>query len=212
MTEEGLLRAVEERAGFARREETERALGAVLDVLAERLGPADAEALARELPSRLGGPLAGGGFEADFDLEELTGRIAAREGVSRSFALEHAQAVCQAIAEAVSLHALERLHRTLPEPIADLFTPPVRTAEPPPRHASATHTTLSEGRPGSRHPLSEARPGSSHPVSEARADRAQSESVARADNPHGDTKLSSSPGLTQEREHESLATGRPPRT
>lgn len=37
----------------------------------------------------------------------------------------------------------------------------------------------------------------------------QSESVAKSENPHADTKLSSSHGLTQEREHDTLAEGRP---
>jgi hypothetical protein len=37
----------------------------------------------------------------------------------------------------------------------------------------------------------------------------QSESVVKNDNPHGDTKLSSAHGTTQEREHETLAEGRP---
>jgi hypothetical protein len=56
--------------------------------------------------------------------------------------------------------------------------------------------TLAEGRPGSRRPLAEARPPAG-----------QADSVARTDNPHGDTKLSSARGLTQEREKESIATG-----
>jgi hypothetical protein len=59
-------------------------------------------------------------------------------------------------------------------------------------------TTLATGRPGSR-----------HPVSEAHEDRAHTESIARSDDPHGDTKLSSSRGLTQERLRETLAEGRP---
>jgi hypothetical protein len=36
-----------------------------------------------------------------------------------------------------------------------------------------------------------------------------SHSVAANDNPHGETKLSSSRGTTQEREHETLAEGHP---
>lgn len=37
----------------------------------------------------------------------------------------------------------------------------------------------------------------------------QSQSVVKSDNPHGNTKLSSSRGSTQEREHETLAEGQP---
>jgi hypothetical protein len=65
-------------------------------------------------------------------------------------------------------------------------------------HLEPGRGTLAEGRPGSHHPLSEARP-----------ERAHSHSVVRADNPHGDTKLSSAVGFTQEREQETLAAGHP---
>jgi uncharacterized protein (DUF2267 family) len=49
---------------------------------------------------------------------------------------------------------------------------------------------------------------SSPAVSRTMRRRPQSGSV-REPNPHGDTKLSSAPGTTQEREHETLAEGRP---
>lgn len=61
-----------------------------------------------------------------------------------------------------------------------------------------TGNNLASGRPGSRHPLSEAKPNGG-----------QSNSVVESTNPHGDTKLSSSKGLTQEREKEDLAEGQP---
>jgi hypothetical protein len=102
------------------------------------------------------------------------------------------------VAEAISPATRHRLHEALPEPMGALFTP----HEPRERfehvHLDPSHHTLAEGRPGSRHPLSE-----------ARLERAHTHSVARADNPHEDTKLSSTTGLTQEREQETLATGHP---
>jgi hypothetical protein len=61
-------------------------------------------------------------------------------------------------------------------------------------HHDATHHTLAEASASSSRPLYAAQP-----------QRAQSESVARSDNPHGETKLSSARGLTQEREDETLA-------
>ncbi|HLM72216.1 MAG TPA: hypothetical protein VK459_05985 [Polyangiaceae bacterium] len=51
--------------------------------------------------------------------------------------------------------------------------------------------------------------GSGHPLSEARFEPAHTHSVARSDNPHEDTKLSSSRGLTQERLEDTLAEGKP---
>jgi hypothetical protein len=46
-------------------------------------------------------------------------------------------------------------------------------------------------------------------VSDAPLAGAHAHSVARSENPHADTKLSSSPGLTQERLGDSLAEARP---
>jgi hypothetical protein len=57
--------------------------------------------------------------------------------------------------------------------------------------------TLADGRVGSHRPLSEAHPGEAQPGS------------VRAKAPHADTKLSSSRGLTQEREGRTLAAARP---
>ncbi|MBX3231426.1 MAG: hypothetical protein KIT84_10810 [Labilithrix sp.] len=62
---------------------------------------------------------------------------------------------------------------------------------------------------GRGHTLATGRPGSRHPISEARHAGAHAESVVRSDNPHGDMKLSSARGTTQEREHEDLAEGKP---
>jgi hypothetical protein len=61
---------------------------------------------------------------------------------------------------------------------------------------------------GDGHTVALGHAGSQHPVSTSSADRTQSNSVAAAD-PHGDVKLSSSSGLTQEQVDESLATGHP---
>jgi hypothetical protein len=87
---------------------------------------------------------------------------------------------------------LFELRETTPEPESP---DQVRPSERP---DNRWDNTLASGRPGSRHPISDARPN-----------RAHAHSVARSDNPHGDTKLSSSHGFTQERENETLADGRP---
>jgi hypothetical protein len=46
-------------------------------------------------------------------------------------------------------------------------------------------------------------------VSESSAERAQQHSLAAATNPHDDSKVSSTAGMTQEQIGESLATGHP---
>ncbi len=128
--------------------------------------------------------------------------------VSPARALEHLQIVGHALAEELDDGLLDKLRRELPSALADLLRADARAswATPALHHAR----TLAEGRPGSRRSLSTAAPGSEHPLSEAHGALEQHHSVAEA-NPHADTKLSSAAGLTQEREHESLARGRAPK-
>jgi uncharacterized protein (DUF2267 family) len=193
-----LLQRISERAGLEGPAEAERTARAVLGVVGERLSWAAADGLAADLPPALGDAVRAARHGQDFELDELHARVARCEGVRAGFAVEHAAVVCQAVALLLSDGALYRLRQALPASIGGLFTRP----EPPARfehvHLDPARGTLAEGRPGSQHPLAEARP-----------ERAHSHSVVRTDNPHGDTKLSSATGLTQEREQETLATGRP---
>jgi uncharacterized protein (DUF2267 family) len=197
MTPRGLVEEVAARAGFPDAEGAERATRAVLGVIAERLSRSECEALAEALPAGFVEPLRRAELDAGFEVDDLYACVAREERVTIGFAKEHAVSVCQVVAEALSDEALGRLERALPRSIATLFERGSTASDLPPR-ATSRGGTLAEGRPGSSHPISEARP-----------ERAHGESVARAENPHGDTKLSSSRGLTQEREGESLATGRP---
>lgn len=197
MTDDELVAHVAAHAGIGAAEAA-RAVAAVLGTLGERLSHSEAGALADALPAGAAARLRAGRFDRDFDLEELYGRVARRAGVRLGFAVEHTIAVCATVGERLDAATRARLGRALPPEMLALFAvrPAVEAPPPPPRVGA--HTTLAEGRPGSRRPLSESAPPP-----------AQADSVARADNPHGDTKLSSARGLTQEREHEDLATGHP---
>lgn len=194
---------VQRRAGFEGRTEAERAITVTARTLGERLLPTEAAAVAGGLPGPVAAAVRGATYQGDFDRDELYDRIARREGAPRGFGREHAQAVCQVIGEALPEAERARLQRHLPD-WADLFASRPAGAPPPrPPHAASPPeighgSTLATGRPGSHHPLSEARPETAH-----------AQSVARSDDPHADTKLSSSPGLTQERLRETLADGRP---
>ncbi|AKJ06096.1 DUF2267 domain-containing protein [Archangium gephyra] len=198
MTHDELLSHVAEHAGLPGREEAERTVGAVLSVLGERLSWPVVQALAEDLPAPLATRLRDVSPHQDFNLAELHARVAGRTRVPLGQAVEHTGLVCQFLAETLSPGTLHRLREALPGPMSALFTPrgPVEGFEYV--HLEPGRGTLAEGRPGSHHPLSEARP-----------ERAHSHSVVRADNPHGDTKLSSSIGFTQEREEETLAAGHP---
>lgn len=197
MTHEELIQRISDRTGLDSRE-AERAAFAVLSVIGERLSRRAAEELAGELPIRIGGFLFGRDHGQEFGLQELHARVAAREDVRLGFAIEHTAVICETVAEALSAGALYCLRQALPEEMARLFTLPPRAPRFERIRVDAHRHTLAEGRPGSGRPLYA-----------ARFDRAHSHSIALADNPHADTKLSSSPGLTQERERETLATGKP---
>jgi uncharacterized protein (DUF2267 family) len=198
MTHDELLSHVAERAGLPDSQTAERTVLAVLEPLCERLRWPDLQALAEELPAPLAERLLKVSPGQELSLDALYTRVAQRESIRLGFAVERTGAVCQVVAESLSPAALHRLREALPEPMAALFTP--REPSPPFEHVhlDPSRRTLAEGRPGSQHPVSEARPAGGH-----------THSVARSDNPHGDTKLSSATGLTQEREGETLATGHP---
>jgi uncharacterized protein (DUF2267 family) len=204
MTYDAIAREVQRRAGLTNAEETERAIYVTLRALGERLNEAEAQALASGLPDALAMHFGQARHECDFGVDELYDRVARREGIPLGFGKEHAQSVCQILGESLELEQREQLTSHLPPDFAELFEPrPIPTPCSRPAHIDAPvgpgeGTTLATGRSGSRHPLSEARP-----------ENAQTHSVVRSDNPHADTKLSSSQGTTQERLHESLATGTP---
>ncbi|OJH35967.1 DUF2267 domain-containing protein [Cystobacter ferrugineus] len=198
MMNEELLSDVAEHTGQAGIQDAERTVRAVLDILGERLSWPVIEAVADDLPGSLTAGLRDGVDRQDFDLAEFQARVADRMQVPLGRAVELAGVVCQFLAEALTPGTLHRLREELPEPMGALFTPRETGERLEPVHLEPSRGTLAEGRPGSTHPLSEARP-----------ERAQSQSVARTDNPHGDSKLSSATGLTQEREGETLATGHP---
>jgi uncharacterized protein (DUF2267 family) len=176
--------------------EARAATDAVLRALATGLGRPEAEALAAELPDELGRAVRESRYAAG---TQLAAQVASLEHVALAVAVEHVASVCHALAELLPETTLERLRRGLPGETAALLEPPAPAASAR-AHGSRPlpRNTLAEGRPGSRHPISESRPPGAH-----------ANSVVASDNPHGDTKLSSSRGLTQERERETLATGKP---
>ena len=196
MMHEELLSDVAEHTGQAGTQDAERTVRAVLEILSERLSWPVIEAVADDLPGALTAGLREGVDRQDFDLAEFQARVGDRMRVPLGRAVELTGVVCQFLSQALSPGTLHRLREELPEPMGVLFSPCESGERFEPVHLEPSRGTLAEGRPGSTHPLSEARP-----------ERAQSQSVARTDNPHGETKLSSATGLTQEREGETLATG-----
>ena len=198
MTRAEFLSRVAERMGFSNLADAETCVRNVLETVGERLSRLEAEALAEDLPADLAQPLRRASHGQTFGIEEFYARISRRAGMGIGRAREEAVVVCWVMAEAVGEDALQRIRRELPREFWELFTLPEPIPPPATVHLHPEHRTLAEGHGGGSRPLYDARP-----------DRAQSQSVARSDNPHGDTKVSSATGLTQEREEETLASGRP---
>ncbi len=191
------------RAALGSPADADRMLRATLATLGQCLVAEEADAVARELPAALAEVLRGARYERDFDPDELFERVARREATSLGFAREHALVVCQLVAESLRPEVIVRLGKHLGPAWAGLLAPRAPSRPPPGR------TARSEPRSRPRDSLAEARPGSRRPLAEGRPEGAHTESVARSDDPHGDTKLSSARGLTQERDRESLAEGHP---
>jgi uncharacterized protein (DUF2267 family) len=204
MTYAELVAEVQRWAAFEAPDDAERTIAVTARVLGERLLPEEAAAVAGALPEPVAGRLRGAAYQRDFDAGELYDRVARGEGVKSAFGMEHAQVACQVFGEALPEAVRLRLQKHLGEGLAWLFEPRAG-GPPPPRPVHASPPV----EPGQGSTLASGRPGSRHPLSEGHADRAQAGSVARSADPHGDTKLSSSRGLTQERLDESLAMGRP---
>lgn len=188
-------------------DEAARALRSTLCVIGERLVDDEARSLADALPKPLGKLVEDADYDSDFGSDELFARIGRRMKVAMGRAIEDAEVVLVALGECLDPERRTRLARALPETAADLLLGK-REPDPsqsPPSHRAArspdAHVdTLASGRPGSRHPLGEGRPQSGHRHSVANAGNAA----------HEETKLSSARGTTQERNHETLAEGRPP--
>jgi uncharacterized protein (DUF2267 family) len=180
--------------GFTERDAARRALDAAIGALAETLTPEEARAFAASLPAPFVTVLRRTRFEGVMSATELYERARRLAGAAPARSREATQVALRAIGESLDEEALVILRRALPRDIAALLEKPTY-GEPPP-YSQPGSRTLASGRPGPRHPLSE-----SH------ADYTHSQSLA-AQNPHGDTKLSSARGTTQEREGRTIATRR----
>lgn len=168
----------------------DRACEIVICAFAGWLSPAEHELLVSELPSSLRVPA---NTSLALPLEEQLIEL----GLSVGHAREVIAAVCHVLGERLSDDLLARLRRALPPTIASFLDRPATDATSSVSRNARRYDTLAEGRPGSH-----------APISEASTAQPQQGSIA-ADNPHGDAKLSSAVGSTQEREHETLAEGHP---
>ena len=119
MSYEKFVDEVHVRAGTISRQAAERTIAATLQVLGERMSPADAEAVRSQLPQPLATHLQGEVVPGDYDVDTFLARV--RELVRREGAEEHSRAVCQLLAEMLDEQA--RAHLRM-QPLSQLFIGP----------------------------------------------------------------------------------------
>jgi uncharacterized protein (DUF2267 family) len=158
---ERILDEVMWRAGLFDRNAAGTALDATLESLGERLTAPDAVRLAEALSPQLAAALHRLARHTASSTSALYARIAVAEAVSPSVAVEHAQATCRALANALDADARALLEHRLPPDWAALFvlgSEQEQPFDPPPPGPPPGHGhTLATGKPGSSHPLAEAR-------------------------------------------------------
>ncbi len=202
MNQEQFVEQVALRAVLPLEGQAEGAIEVTLETLGRHLPDPHAAEVARHLPQPIAQFLRRERFQNNVEPDEFYREIAMRAGVPVGFAREHAQVVCQVLAEAVGVEGRQHLHVHLPPAMAELFTPR-RSSSPPPAHV---HPHLVQ--PGEGHTLASGRPGSTNPVYAA-VSAGHRDSIARSDDPHAGTKISSAHGLSAEQHHETLASGKP---
>ena len=176
------------------------ALVATLEARGAYVPEPERDVLGLALPPKFAHALAARRFRGLGNAAALEKALMKSQHEKLGFAHEQVEIVCGALGELLPEEVAIRVEKALEPSIAALFQPvPRDVGEPPPYELaySPEHHTLATGRPGSGHPIATSAPKS-----------AQTESIA-AENPHGDTKLSTAHGETQEREEESLATSHP---
>lgn len=203
-----LIQRLQSLAPFEDATHARRAYDATLKALRRGLTDDEADWLAIDLGPALARPLEQETHAGQLTPDELYRWTGHFSGVRRGAAREQVQVVCRTLTELLSPGALQRLHRHAPE-LKPLFSVPESEAplEGPHviRSEPAADHTLAGGKPGSERPLSTATGPKGLASTRAPAVRPHSHSVADSPDPHGDTKLSSARGRTQEREHSSLS-------
>lgn len=192
---EQFTRAVQRRTGLDPHEAAD-AITTAFEAIGRALAPAAIDSIAPLVPEPLTEALRRGA--ASPGVGDLLVDLAVEEHVSLGVAKEHAQVVLEQLAAIMDEPQRDQLAALLPEELASWLVP---WLPPPERHAHAAV--------GRERTLASARPGSEHPLHEAGRDRGQHDSVAMTSDPHAETRLSSTRGISSERDESTLADGSP---
>ncbi len=199
LDERQVIEKVSQHAGCSEDADARRAISATLSALSEFLTGGEATTLGHQLSSDWAAALLPATGPRPFERDAFYQAVARREGVAIGVALEHAHAVCGALADLLDGDTNILLRTWLGAEGTALFSAPTHGPAParPVHTDTPRRNTLAEGRPGSRHPMSESPPPAAH-----------EHSVAEK-NPHEDSKISSARGTTQEGIGQTLAEGKP---
>ena len=145
-----LLGEVMWRAAIADAQAAETAVEATLAALGERLSAPDAADFAESLPPTFAAALVRLGRHTAPKPIALYARVAVTEGVSAGIAVEHAETVCHALAEALGPEERLFLQRRLPPEWGALFVlrQSAQESASPPGPVPGHGHTLASGRPG----------------------------------------------------------------
>jgi uncharacterized protein (DUF2267 family) len=115
MDRDRFLKQVTERGALSSKDESERAVRATLQTLAERIVGDEATDLAAQLPPEFGDALAGSSAEGErFGLDEFVSRVATRAGLDNAAAEQTAQAIFAVIRDAVTPGGFDDVVAQLP--------------------------------------------------------------------------------------------------
>lgn len=121
---------VRSRAGLGSQEEATGAAEATLETLGEVLGNDDRQSIAADLPEGLASALRRSQANQRLQHDEFYERVRERESASQGLAMEHAQAVCQALAQSLDSEQRSKLRGMVPEDYRYLFEPPSTSSAP----------------------------------------------------------------------------------
>lgn len=159
MTYELLLMKTMHRTGVDDPEVVQRSIESTIRVLGQRLRPLEKDMLAKLLPDRLARELIHQGYDAPFSVHDFYVRVAEDTGLRLGFAKEHAEVICEIIAEILDDESYEALYQALPTEWMRLMTPYYSSrSSRTQRQRNAYNSfrrTLASGRGGSTNPLYE---------------------------------------------------------
>jgi uncharacterized protein (DUF2267 family) len=102
-------------------EDAQKAIGATLETLRERLAGEEPSDLAAQLPPEIAPYVEGDGGRESFSVEEFYERVARKEGSSNDEATRHARAVATVLQTAVTGGELEDIRSQLGAGYGELF-------------------------------------------------------------------------------------------